>query len=122
MSDNSNLDSQIDALSDQNPPVLKNSIPKHAASPSDNTGLWGMTDSVYDRMVRWGRTYLPTIAAVLAIVAGFFSQLSQVPGFQDKAPWIAVLAGVSAALSTALNKILQVSKEQYAQRNVVQQS
>lgn len=125
MSDKSNLDSQIDAVKDvPAPPVQKaedtDSVPKHAASPSESTGLWGMTDHIYDQLVRWARTYLPTIAAVLAILAGCFSQLSQVPGLQDNAPWIAVLAGVLAAISTALNKILQVSKAQYTQQDSVQ--
>ncbi|QHJ76273.1 MAG: hypothetical protein [Bacteriophage sp.] len=125
MSDKSNLDSQIDAVKDvPAPPVQKaedtDSVPKHAAAVSDQTGLWGMTDHIYDQLVRWARAYLPTIAAILAILAGCFSQLSQVPGLQDNAPWIAMLAGVLAAVSTALNKILQVSKAQYTQQDSVQ--
>lgn len=125
MSDKSNLDSQIDAVKDvPAPPVQKtedtDSVPKHAAAVSDQTGLWGMTDHIYDQLVRWARAYLPTIAAILAILAGCFSQLSQVPGLQDNAPWIAMLAGVLAAVSTALNRILQVSKAQYTQQNSVQ--
>lgn len=118
MSSKSNLDSQIDSLKDSFE-FPEASSPKHATS-SESTGLWGMTDHIYDQLVRWARTYLPTIAAVLAILAGCFSQLSQVPGLQDNAPWIAVLAGVLAAMSTALNKVLQVSKAQYTQQDSVQ--
>lgn len=72
-----------------------------------------MGNTAYDKLVSLGRTWLPIIAAVLAIISATFTQLSSVPGLEVWAPWLVAIAGVLSAVSAGLNQILKISKDIY---------